>query len=81
MTSAGIWKQSDLPDPVGITVSALRPANNAPMAASWPGRKASNPKTSLSTRRAAVVVLAASGSPGMPVRPPAPSVSERVRAE
>ena len=45
MTSAGIWKHSDLPEPVGITVSALRPASRAAIAASWPGRKFSNPKT------------------------------------
>ena len=49
---AGIWKQSDLPDPVGITVSALRPASSAVIAASWPGRKCSKPKPSFSTRRA-----------------------------
>ena len=51
-TSAGIWKQSDLPEPVGITVRAWRPASRAVIAGSWPGLKSSKPKTSRSTRRA-----------------------------
>ncbi len=45
----------ELTDPVGITVSTLRPARSASMAASWPGRNPSNPNTSLSTWRAAAV--------------------------
>ena len=40
MTSAGTWKHSDLPEPVGITASTLRPASSAPIAASWSGRNA-----------------------------------------
>ena len=53
-TSAGTWKQSDLPEPVGITASALLPARSASITASWPGRNPANPNTSRSTRRAAV---------------------------
>ena len=53
MTRAGIWKQSDLPDPVGITVSACRPPRSASITASWPGRNPSKPKTSRSALRAA----------------------------
>ena len=55
MTSAGTWKQSDLPLPVGITASALRPASSASITASCPGRNAGKPNTSDSTRRAAVI--------------------------
>ena len=38
--------KADLPDPVGITESTLRPPNTASMAASWPARNASKPKMS-----------------------------------
>ena len=55
LTSAGTWKQSDLPEPVGITASTLRPARSASITASWPGRNASNPNTVPSTRRAAFI--------------------------
>ena len=34
ITSAGTWKHSDLPEPVGITVSTLRPPSSASMTAS-----------------------------------------------
>ena len=61
MTRAGIWKQSDLPEPVGITVSAWRPPSSASITASWPGRNPSKPKTSRSAPRAA--------SNGPPVAP------------
>ena len=53
MTRAGIWKQRDLPEPVGITVSAWRPSRSASITASWPGRNPSKPKTSRSALPAA----------------------------
>ena len=37
-TSAGIWKHSDLPEPVGMTTSTLSPARSAANTSSWPGR-------------------------------------------
>ena len=49
VTSDGIWKQSDFPDPVGMTVRILRPANSVSTTSSCPGRKLSKPKTSLRT--------------------------------
>ena len=52
ITSAGTWKHSDLPEPVGITVSTFRPPSSASITAAWPGRNASNPNTEPSTRRA-----------------------------
>ncbi len=53
MTRAGTWKHSDLPQPVGIAASALRPASRVSITAYCPGRNASNPNISDSTRRAA----------------------------
>ena len=43
--SAGSWKQSDLPPPVGMMASTSRPARMAATISSCPGRKASKPKT------------------------------------
>ena len=37
-SSAGTWKQSDLPPPVGRTTTVSRPERMAETAASWPGR-------------------------------------------
>jgi hypothetical protein len=43
--SAGSWKQSDLPPPVGMMASTSRPARTASTISSCPGRKPENPKT------------------------------------
>ena len=37
-TRAGIWKHSDLPEPVGITARTLAPASTAATTGSCPGR-------------------------------------------
>ena len=50
LTRAGTWKQSDLPEPVGITASTWRPASRPSTTCSWPGRKRSKPKVSWRTR-------------------------------
>ena len=41
---AGIWKQSDLPPPVGITTSPSRPETMSVMTSSWPSKKPEKPK-------------------------------------
>ncbi len=51
-SSAGSWKHSDFPPPVGITASTSRPSATAVTISSWPGRKASKPQTSLRRARA-----------------------------
>ena len=65
----GTWKHSDLPEPVGITARALRPASSAAITASWPGRKPAKPNTSSSTRRAAATAAPAWSGPCTAVRP------------
>ena len=62
-TSAGTWKHSDLPEPVGITASALRPDSSVSITASWPGRNTSNPKTSRSTVLAAAIAVSPAWAP------------------
>src|SRR5215470_268689 len=43
--SAGNWKHSDLPLPVGITASTSRPARIVSMISPWPARNAAKPNT------------------------------------
>ena len=38
-SSAGSWKQSDLPPPVGMMASVSRPEATASTISAWPGRK------------------------------------------
>lgn len=44
MARAGSWKQSDLPEPVGMTTTASPPAMIASMGSRWPGLKEEKPK-------------------------------------
>ena len=44
--SAGSWKQSDFPDPVGMTATRSRPAKTAEAASCCPGRNRSKPNFS-----------------------------------
>src|SRR5580704_4723604 len=44
LSTAGNWKQRDLPPPVGMSASTSLPASTSRTTASWPGRKSSNPK-------------------------------------
>ena len=39
MSSAGIWKQRDLPEPVGMTPNTSLPSRIASISRSWPSRK------------------------------------------
>ena len=41
----GSWKQSDLPDPVGMTTAVSHPRRIGAMARAWPGRSSRWPKT------------------------------------
>src|SRR5438128_3966236 len=50
--SAGSWKQSDFPAPVGSTARTLRPASSGPSTLSWWTRNAVRPKRSLRSSRA-----------------------------
>ena len=53
-SSAGSWKQSDLPAPVGITATRSRPSSTASAASRCPGRKARRPKRSCRARSRAL---------------------------
>src|SRR5262245_55432378 len=48
-TSAGAWKHSDLPPPVGSTTTLSRDARMAAIASRWSGRKLEKPHTWWST--------------------------------
>jgi hypothetical protein len=47
--SAGIWKQTDLPPPVGITTSASRPEHRQFMTSAWQLRNDGYPKVPRNT--------------------------------
>src|SRR5262245_13022719 len=44
-TTAGAWKQSDLPPPVGRTTTLSRPSRTACIASRWSGLNVENPQT------------------------------------
>ena len=44
-TTAGAWKHSDLPPPVGSTTTLSRPSRTACIASRCSGRKSENPQT------------------------------------
>jgi hypothetical protein len=54
--TAGTWKQTDFPAPVGSTASACRPAITLSTTGRWDGRKSGNPKWVLRARCAAAAV-------------------------
>jgi hypothetical protein len=56
--SAGNWKQSDLPPPVGITTTVSRPSRMDSTTSPCPSRKQSKPKNFLSAESASSMCIA-----------------------
>ena len=82
MTSAGAWKQSDFPPPVGRTTTLSRPSRTACMASRCSGRKSEKPQMRCSASRRAssyVLIRISSRSGWSRSRRPAPGTPRPVR--
>ena len=79
--SAGAWKHSDLPPPVGSTSRLSRPSSTACIASRWSGRKSEKPQMRCSASRSGAsyaLIRISSDSGWRRNRPPGPGTRRRV---